>query len=62
MMKSRRTGNSIERERTCRKSNKNNKTDEHKSESEATYQRPSPRNGSMESPVSSLRRSSRSRK
>jgi hypothetical protein len=61
-MKSGRTGNSIERERMCKKSNKNNKNDERKSESEAIYQWPSPRKGSTVSPVSSLRRSGRSRK
>ena len=51
-----------EREETHTKSKKKNITDEHKSESEATSQRTSPRKGRTECPVSPLRRSGRSRK
>ena len=47
------------RKRICKK---NRKTDECKTESEATNQRTSPRKGSMEGPVSPPRRSSKSRK
>ena len=45
-----------------KKSKKNNKTGECKSESEDTYNKLSTRKGSIESPISSLRRSNRSRK
>jgi hypothetical protein len=51
-----------EREETRKKSKKNDRTGECKSESEATYQRTSTRKGSTESFVSPLRRSGRSRK
>jgi len=54
-------GFDIEREEMRKKSKKNNKTGERKSESEATYQRTSTQKGSTESPVSPLRRSGRSR-
>ena len=51
-----------ERDEMCKKSKKNNMTDEHKRESVATYQRTSPKKGCTESPVSPVRRSGRSRK
>ena len=51
-----------ERERMQMKSKKNNRNDECKSESEATFQRTSPTKGRTECPVSPLWRSGRSRK
>jgi hypothetical protein len=48
-----------EREEMCRKSKKNKKTDERKSESEAKLQRTSPRKGHTENTLSPVRRSDR---